>query len=317
MAADPRFYVSYPPHIVVERSIPSYMYNYLLALSPAAAAAIYYFRLEALEVMLLAVATAVICEAGMQRFLKRDPTISDGSAVLTALLLAFLLPAPTPWWIVIVGSVVAVVLGKQLFGGLGNHPFHSALVGWMVLRISWPERIAYWVEPFGGDLPFPPLEVYKFEGIEAFHDYFFQISDLAVGRQAGGIGTVFALGLLAGGIYLLCRRYITWHIPVGFLGVVSLFSGTMWIAAPGLYLNPLFHLFGGATLLGAFFIATDPVTSPLRGWPKLVYGVLCGGLVMSIRIWGRYPDGVVFAVLLANACTPLLNKFKPRPYGRE
>ncbi|MFH1242405.1 MAG: RnfABCDGE type electron transport complex subunit D [Pseudomonadota bacterium] len=311
-----RLYVSFPPHILGRKNIATIMYNKVLALVPAIIATLYYFRLGALWIMLLSVITAVLAEAGMQRFLKRDITVSDGSAALSGLLLSFLLPSTTPWWVVIVGSATAIVLGKQIFGGLGNNPFNDTLVGWLVLRLSWPDRIASWVEPFGGEIPEPPLVVYKFDGIEAFQDYGFRYLDLFLGNQAGGIGTVCGIALLAGGFYILLRRVIRWQIPAGFLGAVFCSAGILWLYDSETYLNPLFHILSGSTILGAFFIATDPVTSPVTRWSKVAYGVICGLLIVIIRIWGKYPDGVTFAILLANASTPLLNKIKPRPYGK-
>ncbi len=312
-----RFYVSFPPHIFGKKSISIIMYNRLLALCPATIAALYYFRFGALKLILVSVATALIFEVGIQKFLKRDITVKDGSAALTGLLLAFLLPSTTPWWVVMIGSASAIILGKQIFGGLGNNPFNDTLVGWLVLRLSWPDRISYWMEPFGGEIPDPPLSVFKFDGMEAFQDYGFGYLDLLLGDQAGGIGTICVIALLAGGIYLLLRRIIRWQIPVGLLGAVLIFSGILWVYDSKTYLNPLFHLLAGSTVLGAFFIATDPVTSPVTRWTKLAYGIICGALIMVIRTWGKYPDGVVFAILLANAGAPLLNKITPRPYGKE
>ncbi len=311
-----RLYVSFPPHILGRKNIATIMYNKVLALAPAIIAAVYYFRLGALRIMLLSVITAMLAEAGMQRFLKRDITVGDGSAALSGLLLSFLLPSTTPWWVVIIGSATAIVLGKQIFGGLGNNPFNDMLVGWLVLRLSWPDRIASWVEPFGGQIPDPPLAVYKLDGIEAFHDYGFRYLDLFLGNQAGGIGTVCGIALLVGGLYILIRRVIRWQIPVGFLGAVFCFAGILWLWDRGAYINPLFHILSGSTILGAFFIATDPVTSPVTRWSKVAYGVICGLLIVIIRTWGKYPDGVTFAILLANTSTPLLNKIKPRPYGK-
>ncbi len=312
-----RFYVSFPPHIFGKNRISTIMHNRLLALLPATVAALYYFRLGALKVIVVSVATALILEAGMQRFLKRDITVSDGSAALSGLLLALLLPSTTPWWVVLIGSASAIILGKQIYGGLGNNPFNDTLVGWLVLRLSWPDRISGWIEPFGGEIPDPPLSVFKFDGIAAFHDYGFRYLDLFRGDQAGGIGTVCVVALLAGGIYLLLRRIIRWQIPAGLLGAVLIFSAVLWLYDSGAYLNPLFHLLTGSTILGAFFIATDPVTSPVRRWTQFAYGIICGALIMVIRTWGKYPDGVTFAILLANASTSLLNKITPRPYGKE
>jgi len=312
-----KFYVSFPPYLQVKKTVSSILHNTLIALIPAIIAAIYYFRGGALKVILLAVITAVLCEAGMQKFLKRDISISDGHAVLTGLLFAFLLSPLVPWWLVVVGSGAGIIVGKMMFGGFGNNPFNPALVGLVMIRLSWPERLENWKEPFGGWVPDPPLQVFKLDGLDAFRDYGYTVADLFLGQQAGGVGTIFVAGLLAGGLYLLWRRIISWHIPVGLLGTVFVFSAILWWVDKEANLNPVFHLIAGGTMLGAFFLATDPVTSPVTRWGKLAYGIICGALIMVIRAWGIYPDGVAFAILLANASSPLLNKFRPRPYGKE
>ena len=312
-----RLYVSFPPHMLVGKTVAGMMYNKLFALIPALAAALYYFRLDALRVMIIASVTALVCEYGMQKFLKRVITISDGSALLSGLLLAFLLPSTTVWWIVVTGTAITIILGKQIFGGLGNNPFNDVLVGWVILRTSWPDRISDWDVPFGGEIPDPPLHVFKVDGLEVFQDYYFEYLDLFVGKQGGGLGAVCIAALLAGGIFLLLRRVIRWQIPAGLLGAVFVFAGILWLIDAEVYLNPVYHLICGSTVLGAFFLATDPVTSPVTRWGKLVYGIVCGSLIMVIRTWGKFPDAVAFAVLLANAGVPLLNKIKPRPYGKE
>ncbi len=310
-----KFYVSFPPYLQKGKSIPTITYAYIIALIPTLIAGIYYFRLDALEVIGIAIVTALVCDAGMEKFLRRDVTLRDGHAVLTGLIFASLLSPSISWWVVVIGSASGVIIGKQIFGGLGNNPFHPSLVGWVMIRLSWPNEFLKWTEPFGGQIPDPPLRVLKFDGLEAFMDYNYQLFDLLIGRQAGGIGSVCVLALLAGGFYLLLRRLISWHIPVGLLGTVFIFSGIFWFLDKETYLHPLLHLASGSTVLAAFFIATDQVTSPLIRWNQLAYGILIGALIVIIRIWGKYPDGVVFAILLANTMTPLLNKIKPRPYG--
>ena len=315
--SDYRFYVSFAPHVLREMSVSTIIYSNLIALVPAIIAALYYFRGGALKVMVLSVITALICEAGMQKFLKREITIMDGHAILTGLLLAFLLSPLVPWWLVVVGSGTGIIVGKMIFGEYGNNPFNPALVGWVMVRLSWSDQLNNWAEPIGGMIPDPPLQVSKFDGLDAFLDYGYGLFDLFIGKQAGGIGTVCIIALLAGGIYLLSRRMISWHIPVGVLGSVFVFAGILWLGNKEANLNPLFHLLAGGTVLGAFFLATDPVTSPVTRWGKLAYGIICGVLIMLIRTWGKYPDGVVFAILLANTSAPLLNKIRPRPYGKE
>ena len=318
MSADKyHFYVSFPPYVLGKKDVSNLIYNTLIALVPAIIAALYYFRTDALKVMVIAVITAVIYEMGMQRFLKREITISDGHAVLTGVLLAFMLPPTVPWWIAVIGSASAIIIGKQIFGGMGNNPFNATLVGWVMIRISWPDELTNWIEPFGTEIPDPPLYVFKFDGIESFLDYDFKLFDLFVGRQAGGIGTICVMALLAGGIYLLLRRMISWHIPAGLLGTVFIFCGILWLVDKETNLNPFFQLVTGSTVFGAFFLATDPVTSPVTRWGKIVYGIIIGILIMIIRTWGKYPDGVAFAILLANTSSPLLNRIRPKPYGKE
>jgi len=316
-ASDYRFYVSFPPHVLREKGVSTIIYSNLTALVPAIIAALYYFRGGALKVMVLSVVTAFICEAGMQKFLKRDIAISDGHAILSGLLFAFLLSPVVPWWLVVVGSGTGIIVGKMIFGELGNNPFNPPLVGWVMVRLSWSDELNDWVEPFGGMIPDPPLQVFKFDGLDAFMDYGYGLFDLLIGKQAGGMGTTCIIALLAGGIYLLSRRMISWHIPAGLLGTVFIFSGILWLIEKEANLNPLFHLLAGGTVLGALFLATDPVTSPVTRWGKLAYGIICGVLIMVIRVWGKYPDGVVFAILLANTSAPLLNKIRPRRYGKE
>jgi electron transport complex protein RnfD len=315
--SDYRLYVSFPPHVLGKRTVSGIIYNNLIALVPAIIATLYYFRMAALGVMLLSVITAIICEAGMQKLLKRDITVGDGHAILTGLLLAFLLPPLIPWWLVVVGSGTAIIVGKMIFGELGNNPFNPALVGWVMVRLSWSDRVQDWVEQAGGMIPDPPLWIFKTDGLDAFVDFEFRLFDLFIGRQAGGIGSICIIALLAGGIYLLLRRMIAWQIPAGLLGAVFIFSGILWLINKQANLNPFFHLVAGSTVIGAFFLAADPATSPVTRWGKLTYGIMCGVLIMVIRTWGKYPDGVAFAILLGNTCAPLLNKIRPRPYGKE
>ncbi len=206
---DYRFYVSFPPHILGKKSVSGIIHNNLIALIPAILAALYYFRVDALKVMVLATITALLCEAGMQKFLKRDITITDGHAILIGLLFAFLLSPAVPWWVVVIGAASSIIVGKLIFGEMGNNPFNSVLVGWVMIRLSWPEKLNNWIEPFGGGIPDPPLQVFKFDGIDSFIDYDFRLLDLFLGQQAGGIGTICTVALLAGGIYLLSKRIMS------------------------------------------------------------------------------------------------------------
>lgn len=312
-----KLHVSFPPHVFCQKTVSSINYNFLIALIPTIVAGIYYFGIGALQNMVVSLITALLCEAGIQKFLKRDIMISDGHALLIGLLVSFLCPPNLPWWMMMIGSACAVVAGKMVFGELGNNPFCPPLIGWVMLRLSWPDSITYWIEPRGGMIPDHPLWVFKFDGIEAFLDYNYHIMDLLVGRQAGGIGTTCAIALIAGGIYLLIRRIIPWQIPTGYFGSMFLFSLLLWFINRDQNLNPIFHLITGSTILVGFFIATDPVTSPVTRWGKLIFGIICGSLIILIRKWGMYPDGAVFAVLLGNSISPLLSKIRPRAYGKE
>ncbi len=312
-----KLHVSFPPHIICKKTVSSINYNFLIGLIPAIFIGTYFFGIYALRNMLISVVTAVLCEAGMQKFLKREILIKDGHAVLTGLLLAFLCPSTVPWWMLVVGAGCAIIAGKMIFGELGNNPFCPPLVGWVMLRLSWPNTITFWIEPKGGMIPDHPLWVFKFDGIEAFLDYNYHIMDLLIGKQPGGIGTTCALALIAGGAYLLLKRVIPWQIPLGYFGSIFLFSLILWLSNNTQHINPIYHLITGSTILGGFFLATDPVTSPVTRWGKLIFGIICGSLIILIRIWGRYPDGVAFAILLGNSISPLLSKIKSRPYGKE
>lgn len=312
-----RFTVGYPPHLLGPRSVRSLFGHRLVALIPVVVAAVIHFRLAALITLVTALVTALCAEALMQWALKRPLTLTDGSAAFSAIILACLLPATTPWWVVTVGAAAAMVLGKHLFGGLGNHPFMDALVGWIFVQISWPDRIAEWVESAYGWIANPPLLVLQVDGLDAFVEHDFHLTDLLLGIQAGGLGTGCGLAILIGGIYLLIVRAIDWRIPAGFLISLGAVTTLLWWLSPATSVNPLVHFLAGSALLGALFIATDPVTSPTLGWPKFLFGVLCGLLVMAIRLWGTHVDGVTFAIFLANAATPLLNKWPHRPFGRR
>lgn len=312
-----KLHVSFQPHITCRRTVSSINYDFIIALIPAIFMGGYFFGIYAIRNMALSVVTALLCEAGMQRFLKRPIMIKDGHAIITGLFLAFLCPPTVPWWMIVVGSGCSIVAGKMIFGELGNNPFCPALVGWVMLRLSWPDTITFFIEPRGGMVPDHPLWVFKFDGIEAFLDYEYRIMDLLIGKQPGGIGTTCAIALIAGGLFLLIKRTIPWQIPLGYFGSLFIFSLILWLSNSSQNINPVFHMITGSTILGGFFLATDPVSSPVTKWGKLIFGIICGSLVIVIRIWGKYPDGVAFAILLGNSISPLLSKIKPRPYGKE
>ena len=288
------------------------MLHTILALMPAAVMAVAYYGIDALRVMALSCSTAVVVEALCLRAMKREPTVDDYSAVLTGLLFAFLLPASAPWWMVIIGSALSIALGKMLFGGLGCNPLCSPLVGWAICRISWINHMDIDASMLNTEM-INPLSQLKYFGMEAASR--FSYSDLFFGNQLGALGSVQIVGLLIGGAYLLARRQIRWQLPAAFIAGLLVTSLIYYWIDSTVYAPPLFHLLTGSVILGAFFLVTDPATSPVGNVSMIIFGLLAGGLVIVVRVYGAYPDGVPFAVLLANILMPLLDRIKPKPFG--
>jgi len=315
--------VSVAPHIQEKITTSSIMYNTLIALLPALLAGIYFFGFPALKLALICMATAVACEAGMQSLMGRKLAVKNGTALLLGLLFALICTSELPWWVAVVGTAIAVILGREIYGGLGNNPFNAVLVGWAVIRVSFPDQMLTWVMPEplfglepGGYIEYPPLEVMRTDGVEALIDLPWQ--DLIIGNVPGTIGTVSVVAIVIGGLYLLfVKRIITWHIPVSFLASALLFGLIFWLIDSEVYANPLkYHLLSGWMFLGAFFLATDKGTVPVTGPGMIIFGIGCGLITMIIRYWGGFIDGVAFAILLMNAATPLLDRVRPRVYGR-
>lgn len=303
--------VSVAPHWHSGLTIRSSMVNFIIALIPATAWGIYKFGPSAAKVVALSVLTAVVIETLLQLLMKKPVTVMDGSAALTGLLLALLLPAEIKWWLPVVGVGMAILM-KTLFGGLGAYPFNPVLVGWVVLKLSWATDLLT-------DPDMTPLMVLRDYG--AGDLVMWELKDLLVGDTdllAATIGTFGAgqIALLIGGIYLLARGTIRWHIPAAFIVGVAAFSAILYLQDPDTYASPLFHLISGSVLLGAFFLATDYTTSPVTTWGMILFGLGAGILTVMIRIWGSYYDGVAFAILLMNMATPLFDRIKPKAYGR-
>ena len=320
--------VSPSPHIHKDESVSSLMYGVLLALVPALLVSIYVFGIGAIYVTILAVLSCVIFEFVIVKYmLKRPATILDGSAIITGVLLAFNLPTSIPWWAIIIGSLVAIAIGKLAFGGLGNNPFNPALVGRVFLLISfpvpmtsWPKAEASWTftDAISGATPLGALK----EGIDAGIPMNEIVSELPpyldffMGIQGGSLGEISGLALLIGFLYMLYKKIITWHTPIAMLGSIFLITGVFWILDPNVYMDPLFHIITGGVLLGAFFMATDYVTSPMTKKGMLIYGSGIGLITVVIRLWGAYPEGVSFAILIMNAFVPLIDKYvKPKRFG--
>ena len=301
----------------------------ILALVPAYAVSVWEFGYGALITAAISVAACVLTEWFISRFLLKEQrtTISDLSAVLTGLLLAFNLPSSLDWWIVLIGAVVAIGVGKMTFGGLGQNPFNPALVGRVFLLISFPAQMTTWPVAKGfatsyldaetGATPLYYLKHIMKTGDTSFVDQLPSLMDSFLGVMGGSLGEVSAAALILGGLILICCRVITWHIPVAIIGTVALFS---WIATPA-GMDPHvfvgYQLLSGGLMLGAFFMATDYVTSPMSAWGKIIFGIGIGFIMMVIRTWGAYPEGMSFAILIMNACVPLLNKIRPQRFGEK
>jgi len=323
--------ISGSPHVHGDESVKKIMYGVIFAMIPAMMVSIYFFGIDSLRVILISVIACLLFEYLFQRFLiKESITIFDGSAVITGILLAFNVPSNLPVWIIIIGALVAIGIGKMSFGGLGKNVFNPALVGRVFLLISFPVEMTSWpvskplfAEKITDAITGPtPLGILK-EGIDAgkkvpelFPDINY-INEL-LGNMGGCIGEVSAIALILGAIYMLIRKIITWHIPVAYLGSVIIFSGIFWLIDPTIYVNPLFHLVTGGMMLGVFYMATDMVTSPMVPKGMILFGIGAGIITMLIRIWGAYPEGVSFAILIMNAFVPLINRsFKPKRFGEK
>lgn len=320
------------PHVLSGYSVDTIMFNVALALLPATAFAIYAFGLAAIAVLATATASCVATEALYRRLSGQPATVGDWSAAVTGLLFGLTLPASLPMWMTVLGGVVTMLMGKLMFGGLGANPFNPALVGRAVMQATFPVAMTTWIPPFGADrfaalpssaLTWPflqpvydavtaatPLSLWKF-GHQAT-----AARDLALGFVGGSIGETSAVLILLGGVYLVARNMMGWRIPVAVFGAVAAVSGTLHLLQPERYASPAFMLGAGGLVLGAVFMATDPVTSPLTHAGAWIYGALIGVVVAVIRVWGGMPEGVMYAVLLGNAVAPHLDKLlRTRVYG--
>jgi electron transport complex protein RnfD len=307
------------------------MFNVVLALVPAFAVTLFYFGMGALVVTLISITSCLLFEYLIQKFLlKVKPTISDGSALVTGLILAFNLPSNLPWWIVVIGAIIAIGVGKMSFGGLGNNPFNPALVGRVFLLISFPVHMTSWPLPIESRMSYinavtgaTPLAIVK-EGLGK-GDTMSVISEqipshmqLFMGTMGGSLGEIAAFALIIGFVWLLVTKVITWHIPVSIFTTIVAFTGILWLINPQTNADPLFHLLTGGVMLGAIFMATDYVTSPMHPKGMWIFGVGIGLITVIIRVWGAYPEGISFAILIMNAFVPLINRYvKPKRFGEE
>jgi electron transport complex protein RnfD len=311
------FVASHAPFWHNKTSISAKNYNIMLAALPATVIGICQYGAPALGVVALAMSCAMIWELLMDFVMKRPPSIVDGSAALTGLVFAMLLPATTPWWLVLVGTFVAIIVGKQIFGGIGCNPLNPALVALAIITLSWKGLVNFDEALVNYDLGFSmvyPLGAVKHFGASAATDY--SIYGLLMGQQPGGIGSIFGLGLIIGGLYLILRGFIRWEISISFLAGIFVTAYLFNISDPEKYACPAFHLLTGYTLIGAFFLATEDSSSPVNFIPMLIYGLGAGVLTVLIRNIGVFVDGVVFAVLMMNVANPLIDKIRPKALGR-
>ncbi|WP_308662581.1 RnfABCDGE type electron transport complex subunit D [uncultured Alistipes sp.] len=309
------------PHVQTAQSTAKIMRDVVIALMPALVVSTVVFGWDVLRVVALSVASCVVFEYLIQKFLFRGPlTISNWSAVVTGVLLAFNLPASIPWWIVVIGAFVAIAVAKMTFGGLGKNPFNPALVGRVFLLIAYPVQMTTFPLPVNGSFDAlsgaTPLAAVK-HGAAAD---VLGTQELLLGNMPGSLGEVAALALLAGFVYLLWRRVITWHIPVTVLVTMAFFAFVVALArgesGAALWQFPLFHVLAGGAMLGAIFMATDYSTSPMTVRGGVIFAVGIGLITMLIRLWGAYPEGMSFAILIMNSCVPLINKYvKPKRFG--
>lgn len=320
------------PHVLSGYSVDTIMFNVVLALVPTSGFAIYVFGLSAIATLAVAVAACLLTEQLACTLAGGDSTLGDWSVAITGLLFALTLPPGLPLWMVAVGGVVGVGLGKALFGGLGSNPFNPALVGRAFLQAAFPVAMTTWTPELGAArfsslpssslaLPFSqpvydgvtsatPLALWKFERQLG------ELGDMLLGTSSGSIGETSAILILAGGAYLVARNMMNWRIPASILATVAGLCALLHLLAPGTYAAPGFMLFTGGLMLGAVFMASDMVGSPVTSTGCMVYGVLIGVLVVVIRSWGGMPEGVMYAILLGNAATPHIDRwFQPRVYG--
>ena len=313
--------ISGSPHVHSDESTKKIMWRVNLAMIPMLLCGIAYFGLNSLLISLVSVACCCLFQWLIEKYLLKVPTtVCDGSAVVTGLLLAFNVPATADMiWLVAIGALVAIGVGKMTFGGLGKNPFNPALVGRVFLLISFPVQMTTW-PTVGKWFPMTldtttgatPLGIFKESGLSDMPG----LMDAFLGHIGGSFGEVSAIAILIGAIYLLWRKIISWHIPVAFIGTAFIFSGILWLINPEQFLDPVMTIFTGGIMLGACFMATDMVTSPMSKTAQLIFGFGCGLLTIIIRNWGAYPEGVSFAILLMNAITPLLNRWcKPARFA--
>ena len=318
--------VSPSPHYQTDTNTRKLMCNVLIALIPAFVFSLVVFGVSALISMLTAVISCVFFEFAISKWLFKDEeySIKDCSAIITGVLLSFNLPNTLPLWMVVIGSLVAIGIAKMSFGGIGCNIFNPALVGRVFLLVSFPADMTTWakvsnfsVDATTGATPLGLLKESILSGKTLSQIDLPSMQDMFLGNIGGSFGEISVIALVIGGIYLLCTRTITWHIPVSVLGSMFILSGIMFVVNPELNANPLIHICSGGAMLGAIFMATDYSTSPMTSLGKIIFGIGIGVITIIIRKFGAYPEGMSFAILIMNAIVPLINKIKPHRYGAK
>lgn len=302
--------LSSSPHIRDKITVGRIMWAVIIALIPAMAASIYFFRFRAIELIAVCGLASVVTEYMFQK-IRGKGSLNEPSALLTGILLALTLPPSFPLWAAVLGTMFAIIIGKQIFGGLGYNIFNPALIGRAFLIATFPVLMTSWVNPFTIDAvtTATPLGLLKFQSQST------SLLPLFWGNVSGSLGETSALALLIGGAYLLIRKHIDWRTPLSYLLTVALLSGIFYLINP-LYGSPVFHLLAGGLMIGVFFMATDPVTTPLAKQGRWIFGLGAGVMVVIIRNWGGSAEGVMFSIILMNAFTPLLDRYiKPRVLG--
>ncbi len=309
--------VSHAPFWHIGNRVTQRSYHTMLAAIPAVLAGLVYYGVPIIAVVGLSVASAMLWELLINKVMKKSPTIGDGNAALIGLLLAMVFPATMPWWAVITGTFIAVVIGKEIFGGIGSNAFNPVALAIAIMMISWKDLFDFNGMLLNYDFSFAaayPLAAVKHFGPASVAS--FSLADLLMGRQIGALGSTFGLGLIIGGIYLMIRGFIRWEIALTFLAGVYLTALLFNVADPVRFADPGFHVFTGYTLIGAFFLATDDASSPVWFVPMLIYGAAGGIMTVLIRNIGAYVDGVIMAILVINLISPLLDKIRPKALGK-
>lgn len=311
----PQMIVSPGPHIHSGNSVSKIMLDFIIALIPIVVFGTYLFGLDVLRVAAIAISSAVIWEILCQKATKRPLAIKDLSAVTSGLILAMLLPPTIPWWAIVIGTLIMIIIGKEVYGGLGTNPFNGPLIAWVILKISYPDFMQDWIVPLGSPCKLAPMEILKQQGPSFAKALSYKT--LLLGTVPGFIGQGSALLLLTGGCYLIFKNTINWRLPISYLAGVFFFSAIFWVVSPNLFADPIFHLLAGGTFFVAFFLATDLTSTPVTNQGMIFFGLGAGILTVIIRDWGALTFGAYYAVLIFSLATPFLDKLVPEVYGRE